>query len=99
MRSPEGEDVDPDAAGARFQPTVFLYDSYPGGIGLSAPLFDLRERVVAGARRMVEDCACTDGCPACIGPILGSDEHREHSPKRLALAVLSLLADADDSIP
>jgi len=95
-RSALGEDVDPDAVGAQFQPTVFLYDNYPGGIGLSAPLFDVRDRVVIGARRMVESCACNQGCPACVGPILGSDEQREHSPKQLALAVLALLADGID---
>ena len=95
-RSSTGEDLDPDAAGARFQPTVFLYDNYPGGIGLSAPLYDLRARVVAGAERMVAACPCERGCPACIGPILGSDQQREHSPKMLARVVLSLLMDDID---
>jgi DEAD/DEAH box helicase domain-containing protein len=96
-RSSLGDDVDPEAVGARFQPTVFLYDSYPGGIGLSAPLFDLRARVVANAHGLVARCACSLGCPACVGPVLGSDEQREHSPKQLALAVLALLADGIDT--
>jgi len=96
-RSSTGEDVDLDAPEARFQPTVFLYDNYPGGIGLSAPLYDLRVRVIAGARHMVSACPCRDGCPACIGPILGSDEQREDSPKSLALAVLSLLGEEIES--
>ncbi len=95
-RSSTGEDLDPDATGARFLPTVFLYDNYPGGIGLSAPLYDLRVRVVAEAKRMVSACSCGQGCPACIGPILGSDEQRAHSPKQLALVVLSLLMDEID---
>ena len=77
----------------RFQPTVFLYDNFPGGIGLSAPLYDMRARVVDGARRTVSACPCAQGCPACIGPILGSDEQRAESPKTLALIVLSLLAE------
>jgi DEAD/DEAH box helicase domain-containing protein len=95
-RSPAGEQLDLDAAGAQFQPTVFLYDNYPGGIGLSAPLYDLRVRVVCAARRMVESCCCAEGCPACIGPILGSEEQRRHSPKDLALIVLTLLAKEFD---
>ena len=37
-------DIGPDTA-ERFTPTVYLYDNYPGGIGLAAPLqladFDL----------------------------------------------------------
>ena len=92
-RSSAGEPLDPERAAAEFQPTVFLYDNYPGGIGLSAPLYDLRARVLAAARRMVGDCACAEGCPACIGPILGSEEQRQRSPKALALMVLNLLAD------
>jgi DEAD/DEAH box helicase domain-containing protein len=96
-RSSAGEQVDLDVAGALFQPTVFLYDNYPGGIGLSAPLYDLRVRVVSAAKRMVGSCSCAEGCPACIGPILGSDEQSQRSPKNLALTVLSLLADAFDN--
>jgi len=92
-RSTSGESLDPDSAGAQFQPTVFLYDNYPGGIGLSAPLYDIRARLIGDARRMVGACPCTRGCPACVGPILGSDEAREQSPKMLALAVLNLFSD------
>jgi DEAD/DEAH box helicase domain-containing protein len=91
--------MDWEAAGDQFRPTVFLYDNYPGGIGLSAPLYDLRARVVAGARRLVAGCACREGCPACIGPILRSEEQREGSAKDLALVLLSLLADENDSRP
>ncbi len=96
MRSASGEDVALDGDDARFQPTVFLYDNYPGGIGLSAPLYDMRTRVIAGARSMVSACPCSHGCPACIGPILGSDERREETAKALALEVLSLLAKVAD---
>jgi DEAD/DEAH box helicase domain-containing protein len=98
-RSSAGEPLDPHAAGALFQPTVFLYDNYPGGIGLSAPLYEQRARVLGEATRMVGSCACAAGCPACIGPVLGSEEQRERSPKALALAVLSFLADEIDGRP
>jgi len=81
-------------AGDAFRPTVFLYDNYPGGIGLSAPLFDQADEVVARARAVVEGCGCRSGCPACVGPILASDETRGFSPKAAALTVLNLLARA-----
>ena len=81
--------------GDQFRPTVFLYDNYPGGIGLSAPLFDLRERVVNEAHDMVKACGCNHGCPACVGPILASEEQQGHSPKAAALTVLGLLAKED----
>jgi DEAD/DEAH box helicase domain-containing protein len=88
----DGEDVDLDHGVREFRPTVFLYDNYPGGIGLSAPLFDLRREVVERARTLVGACDCAHGCPACIGPILASDEQRGFSPKGAALAVLELFA-------
>jgi DEAD/DEAH box helicase domain-containing protein len=81
-----------DITGERFQPTVFLYDNYPGGIGLAAPLFDMRARLVQQAHAMVKACGCRHGCPACIGPILASEEQRGFSPKQAALTVLGLLA-------
>ncbi|MEO1767069.1 DEAD/DEAH box helicase [Thiobacter aerophilum] len=88
----DGETVDLDRLSREFRPTVFLYDNYPGGIGLSAPLFDLRREVVRRARDLVAACECAHGCPACIGPILASDEQRGFSPKGAALEVLELFA-------
>jgi DEAD/DEAH box helicase domain-containing protein len=91
MKSPTGEDGDVLAARC-FEPCVFLYDNYPGGIGLSVPLYDLRTEVLARARALVQACACRFGCPACVGPVLASDEARGFSPKRAANAVLELLS-------
>ncbi|MFO1205565.1 MAG: DEAD/DEAH box helicase [Burkholderiales bacterium] len=87
----EGQPMDLATGMRDFRPTVYLYDNYPGGIGLSAPLFDLRQQVVERARALVAGCECSHGCPACIGPILATDETRGHSPKRAALGVLDLL--------
>jgi DEAD/DEAH box helicase domain-containing protein len=78
-----------------FKPTVFLYDNYPGGVGLSAPLFDMQKEVVQKARELVQACSCHYGCPACVGPILSGDEQRGYSPKQAALMVLSLLIALD----
>ncbi len=86
-----GEEFDLNSTEQVFSPTVFLYDNYPGGIGLSAPLYDMRHRVVDTAREMIEGCSCEHGCPACVGPILASDEDCERSPKRLAVHILELL--------
>jgi DEAD/DEAH box helicase domain-containing protein len=88
MRRPDGGEQDP-AQETRFRPAVFLYDNYPGGVGLAAPLFDQREQVTAGAARLIRECECRHGCPACVGPILASDEERGFSPKAAALTVLA----------
>ncbi len=94
-----GDAVDP-AALPTFCPTVYLYDNYPGGVGLSAPLFDLRDLVVGHARALVASCGCGFGCPACVGPILATEESAGHgrirrpmSAKQSAVRVLDLLMD------
>jgi DEAD/DEAH box helicase domain-containing protein len=87
----DGAPASSDAARA-FVPTLFLYDNYPGGIGLTTPLYDRADVVLAGARELVAGCGCADGCPACIGPILATDERAALSPKRAALRVLALFA-------
>jgi len=92
MRSLDGGELDPEQE-ARFRPAVFLYDNYPGGVGLSAPLFEQRRAVTAGAREMIRACECEYGCPACVGPILASEEVRGFSPKMAAVSVLELLDD------
>jgi DEAD/DEAH box helicase domain-containing protein len=90
LRTENGEPLDPRGL-QRFQPAVFLYDNYPGGVGLSTPLYDLRHELVRRATGLVAECGCSDGCPACVGPILVGEEQRGHAPKSAALAVLALL--------
>jgi DEAD/DEAH box helicase domain-containing protein len=52
-----------------FEPDLFLYDAYPGGIGLSAPLFKLTPKLLSSATEVIRVCACEAGCPACVGPV------------------------------
>jgi len=52
-----------------FEPNLYLYDNYPGGIGQSAPLFKLTRRLLEGAKALLGSCACETGCPSCVGPI------------------------------
>src|SRR5690606_21162906 len=41
------------AGPGRFTPTLYLYDNYPGGVGLSSPLYERRAELVASARAVV----------------------------------------------
>ncbi|HEX6655449.1 MAG TPA: DEAD/DEAH box helicase, partial [Candidatus Limnocylindria bacterium] len=52
------------------QPTLYLYDATPGGVGLTERLFSLTADMVHASREAVEACACVDGCPACVGPAI-----------------------------
>lgn len=78
---------------ARFTPTAFLYDNFPGGIGLSEPLYRRRAVLVGQALDLVDGCDCRGGCPACVGPVLASDEDARDPPRVLAQRVLRLLAE------
>ncbi|MGZ0085539.1 DEAD/DEAH box helicase [Caldibacillus thermoamylovorans] len=49
------------------RPTIFLYDHYPGGVGLSEAVFERWTEIVERVRQWVEHCPCADGCPSCIG--------------------------------
>lgn len=75
-----------------FVPTVYLYDNFPGGVGLSEPLWQRQGELVQRAGELVQRCDCKAGCPACVGPVLAAHEEGNGAwPKTLALKVLALL--------
>ncbi len=51
-----------------FEPNIYLYDSYPGGVGLSEPLFRLSESLLRKTHQLISECPCPTGCPSCVGP-------------------------------
>ncbi len=64
----------------QFEPTVFLYDQYSGGIGLAEALHPRFGELLQGALERLGSCACSHGCPACVGP------EQEVGPKAKGLA-------------
>jgi len=51
-------------------PTIFIYDVFPGGVGLAPRLYDWHDRLLAAAADLIRGCACVDGCPSCIGALV-----------------------------
>jgi DEAD/DEAH box helicase domain-containing protein len=49
-------------------PTIFIYDNYPGGIGLSEPLFGMHDDLMQKTQDLIDGCGCSSGCPSCVGP-------------------------------
>jgi DEAD/DEAH box helicase domain-containing protein len=74
-----------------FEPTLFLYDAYPGGIGLSEPLYHLHELLVHRTRELIAGCSCEKGCPSCVGPVGEIGERA----KEVAIAILNRLQSGD----
>lgn len=96
-----GDRKDVDAApskgasgGPGFDPTLFVYDRMPGGVGLAPRLFDAREELLRRTVALLQRCACDHGCPACVGPLAGlpppaAAEKIGPSRRRTALGVLA----------
>lgn len=74
-----------------FEPNLYLFDAYPGGIGFSEPLFRAHELLVHKTRELIRACACEQGCPSCVGPA-GDLAPRA---KEAALAILDRLCGHD----
>jgi DEAD/DEAH box helicase domain-containing protein len=72
-----------------FEPNLYLYDAYPGGIGFSEPLYRVYDLLLARTRELIAACPCEQGCPSCVGP---SGEKAERA-KEAALAILDRLSD------
>ena len=70
-----------------FEPNLYLFDAYPGGIGFSEPLFRAHELLVHKTRELIRACPCEQGCPSCVGPA-GDLAPRA---KEAALAILNRL--------
>ncbi|MFQ6117312.1 MAG: Zn-binding domain-containing protein, partial [Candidatus Bipolaricaulia bacterium] len=76
----------PDTGGA----AIFVYDGFPGGIGIAEKLFELFPKWLAAAHRLVRDCPCEEGCPSCIySPKCGNQN--EPLDKEATLLILSEL--------
>jgi len=65
-----------------FEPNLYIYDAYPGGIGFSEPLYEIADVLIARTRELIESCPCEKGCPSCVGP-----SEAEHA-KIVALTIL-----------
>jgi DEAD/DEAH box helicase domain-containing protein len=49
---------------------LVLYDTHPGGIGFAAKAFEFAQEILRAAIRLVAECSCRAGCPACTGDYL-----------------------------
>jgi DEAD/DEAH box helicase domain-containing protein len=67
-------------------PTVFVYDVFPGGVGLSPRLFELHGRLLSAAADLVAGCECPSGCPSCVGAMVERDVDGKDAALRLARA-------------
>ena len=74
-----------------FEPNLYLYDAYPGGIGFSEPLYHACHELLTHTRELIGACPCDSGCPSCVGPA-GDQSERA---KEVALSILERLCSGE----
>jgi DEAD/DEAH box helicase domain-containing protein len=95
-----GDKKDGDAAPSKgvsaapgFDPTVFVYDRMPGGVGLAPRLYEQRQELLFRTLQLLAGCSCESGCPSCIGPVMQTTpqqpQQRIASRREIALRVLA----------
>jgi DEAD/DEAH box helicase domain-containing protein len=85
--TPNLEDVRALAEKEFFEPNLYLYDAYPGGIGFSEPLYRAYDLLLVKTRELIAGCPCENGCPSCVGPV----GDRGERSKEAALEILARL--------
>ncbi len=79
-----------ESSSAQFDPTLFLFDHVPGGVGLAERIFEMADDLLGRTKTMIDLCPCHDGCPACVGPQISSEFSRVGiNRKRVALGMLA----------
>jgi DEAD/DEAH box helicase domain-containing protein len=46
--------------------TIFIYDGYPGGVGIAEATYERLAALLTTTQEMIAACPCTDGCPSCV---------------------------------
>jgi DEAD/DEAH box helicase domain-containing protein len=78
------------------QSTIFIYDGYPGGVGLTREGYETVEDLMVNTAEMIAACDCDSagGCPACVqSPHCGNAN--DPLNKQLARFLLEELTDID----
>lgn len=71
-------------------PTIYLYETYPGGVGFSDKIFTHHKQLLEAAVSLISGCPCMEGCPSCVGPALEVGEHGKSGALKLARIALGL---------
>ena len=79
--------ANPSEAEVFFEPNLYIYDAYPGGIGISEPLYRACDTLLNRTLELIHACPCENGCPTCVGPTADRSERT----KEVALEILGRL--------
>ena len=71
------------------QPTLFIADNIPGGVGLADGVFEQKEKLLEMSLDSLSSCPCTKGCPACVGTICGEINCKQ-TARSIILKILNI---------
>jgi DEAD/DEAH box helicase domain-containing protein len=72
------------------EPTIFIYDGFEGGIGISENLYANIKLLWEKTLQLIDNCECKEGCPSCIySPKCGNEN--EPLDKKAARIILKHL--------
>jgi DEAD/DEAH box helicase domain-containing protein len=72
------------------KPQVFIYDAFPGGVGIAEKGFEILEELWRATLSAIEECPCEAGCPSCVqSPKCGNNN--EPLDKKAAVVILRAL--------
>lgn len=72
---------------------IFIYDGFPGGIGISEKLFEEWKELISSVLQLLQECTCKDGCPSCVqSPKCGNDNFP--LSKKVAILLLKNMLDS-----
>jgi DEAD/DEAH box helicase domain-containing protein len=77
---------------------VFIYDGYPGGVGLARKAFEKIDELLHLTQETILSCPCDIGCPSCVhSPKCGSGNRP--IDKQSALEILAALLNSKTAVP
>jgi DEAD/DEAH box helicase domain-containing protein len=75
------------------KPTIFIYDGFEGGIGISEALYSKIKLLWEKTLDLIDTCECKEGCPSCIySPKCGNEN--EPLDKKAANIILKTMVNS-----
>jgi DEAD/DEAH box helicase domain-containing protein len=81
-------------------PTVFIYDGYPGGVGIAEATYGRLRELLTATHAIIAECPCGEGCPSCVqSPKCGNNNEPldKHGARRLLELLLLKPKRSEDS--
>jgi len=75
------------------QPTLYLYDAVPGGVGFARRIFQQFDEICAAAAVHLSKCLCPAGCPSCVGASVESGSTAKRGAAWLLAQVKTTVGD------